>query len=114
MFRRVVAGWPGEVLLLADTHVPRRARDLPTRVWTRWRRPTSPTCRRLVEPELLDELTARAARLVDDVSAARPKRRRHVRSRTQYARFGCPSTPRVARPWPSAHRATRFHPVAGM
>ena len=53
------------LLLLADTHVPRRARDLPTRVWDEvaqadvvlhagdW-----------VEPELLDELTARAARLV--------------------------------------------------
>lgn len=53
------------LLLLADTHVPGRARDLPTRVWDEvaqadvvlhagdW-----------VEPELLDELTARAARLV--------------------------------------------------
>jgi uncharacterized protein len=53
------------LLLLADTHVPRRARDLPRRVWDEvaqadvvlhagdW-----------VEPELLDELTARAARLV--------------------------------------------------
>ncbi len=53
------------VLLLADTHVPGRARDLPARVWDEveaadlvvhagdW-----------VVPELLDELEARAARLV--------------------------------------------------
>ncbi|OMC22812.1 metallophosphoesterase [Mycobacterium sp. SP-6446] len=53
------------LLLIADTHVPRRARDLPTRVWDEvadadvvvhagdW-----------VVPELLDELEARAARLV--------------------------------------------------
>ncbi len=53
------------LLLLADTHVPRRARDLPAQVWAEvatadvvlhagdW-----------VAPELLDELTAKAARLV--------------------------------------------------
>jgi uncharacterized protein len=53
------------LLLLADTHVPRRARDLPAQVWDEvtqadvvfhagdW-----------VAPELLDTLTARAARLV--------------------------------------------------
>lgn len=53
------------LLLLADTHVPRRARDLPVRVWDEvatadvvvhagdW-----------VAPELLDELETRAARLV--------------------------------------------------
>ena len=53
------------LLLLADTHVPRRARDLPAQVWAEvakvdvvlhagdW-----------VAPELLDALTARAARLV--------------------------------------------------
>jgi uncharacterized protein len=53
------------LLLIADTHVPNRARDLPTRVWDEvsnadvvlhagdW-----------VEPELLDVLEARAKRLV--------------------------------------------------
>jgi hypothetical protein len=53
------------LLLLADTHIPRRARDLPAQVWAEigkvdvvlhagdW-----------VAPELLDALTARAARLV--------------------------------------------------
>ena len=53
------------LLLLADTHVPRRARDLPTQVWDEvtqadvvfhagdW-----------VSSGLLDTLTARAARLV--------------------------------------------------
>jgi uncharacterized protein len=53
------------LLLLADTHVPRRARDLPTQVWDEvtqadvvfhagdW-----------VSPGLLDTLTARTARLV--------------------------------------------------
>ena len=52
------------LLLLADTHVPRRARDLPTRVWDEvaqadvvlhagdW-----------VEPELLDRLTVTVAGL---------------------------------------------------
>jgi putative phosphoesterase len=54
-----------KLLLLADTHVPLRARDLPTQVWDEvadadvvlhagdW-----------VTPELLDELTTTAARLV--------------------------------------------------
>ena len=53
------------LLLIADTHIPRRARDLPARVWGEvanadvvvhagdW-----------VVPELLDELESRAARLV--------------------------------------------------
>ena len=53
------------LLLLADTHVPRRARDLPKRVWDEvaeagvvvhagdW-----------VAPELFDQLQSRAARLV--------------------------------------------------
>jgi len=53
------------LLLIADTHVPRRARDLPAQVWDEvagadvvihagdW-----------VAPELLDELQARATRLV--------------------------------------------------
>ncbi len=52
-------------LLIADTHVPKRARDLPSRVWDEvsnadvvlhagdW-----------VEASLLDELEARAKRLV--------------------------------------------------
>ncbi len=53
------------LLLLADTHVPRRAADLPTHIWDEvttadvvihagdW-----------IAPELLDQLEARAARLV--------------------------------------------------
>ncbi|OBF75469.1 YfcE family phosphodiesterase [Mycobacterium sp. 852002-51613_SCH5001154] len=53
------------LLLISDTHVPRRARDLPARIWDEvdaadvvvhagdW-----------VVPELLDELEARSARLV--------------------------------------------------
>ncbi|OBG26680.1 metallophosphoesterase [Mycobacterium sp. E3198] len=53
------------LLLIADTHVPRRARDLPARVWEEvadadvvvhagdW-----------VSPELLDALRARSARLI--------------------------------------------------
>jgi putative phosphoesterase len=53
------------LLLIADTHVPKRARDLPAQVWNEvaaadvvvhagdW-----------VEPELLDALDARAARLI--------------------------------------------------
>jgi uncharacterized protein len=53
------------LLLIADTHIPKRARDLPTQVWGEvanadvvvhagdW-----------VAPELLDELESRAARLV--------------------------------------------------
>jgi putative phosphoesterase len=53
------------LLLITDTHVPKRARDLPTQVWDEvanadvvihagdW-----------VTPDLLDELEARAARLI--------------------------------------------------
>jgi uncharacterized protein len=53
------------LLLIADTHIPKRARDMPRRVWDEvgnvdvvlhagdW-----------VEPELLDQLEARAKRLV--------------------------------------------------
>ncbi|MDX6298793.1 MAG: hypothetical protein QOF53_7 [Nocardioidaceae bacterium] len=60
-----MSGSAGRVLLLADTHVPRRARDLPGPVWTEveaadvvvhagdW-----------VEPGLLDLLEQRARRLV--------------------------------------------------
>jgi uncharacterized protein len=56
---------PVRLLLLADTHVPRRARDLPRQVWEEvaqadvvfhagdW-----------VTPELLDNLTTKASRLV--------------------------------------------------
>src|SRR5690554_5592043 len=58
-------GQPMRVLLLADTHVPTRARELPDRVWDEvaaadlvvhagdW-----------VVPDLLDELEARAAALL--------------------------------------------------
>ena len=53
------------LLILADTHVPRRARDLPTRVWDEVARADVVLhAGDWVEPELLDELTARAARLV--------------------------------------------------
>jgi uncharacterized protein len=56
---------PVRLLLIADTHIPKRARDLPAQVWDEvaqadvvlhagdW-----------VTPELLDELESRAARLV--------------------------------------------------
>ena len=58
-------GVPAQVLLVADTHVPARARDLPVQVWAAvdaadvvvhagdW-----------VEPALLDRMAARARRLV--------------------------------------------------
>jgi predicted phosphodiesterase len=54
-----------KLLLLADTHLPKRARDLPARVWAAvadadvvihagdW-----------VTPQLLDDLEARSARLI--------------------------------------------------
>lgn len=60
-----VAGGDVKLLLISDTHIPKRARDLPTRVWAEvddadvvvhagdW-----------VEPAVLDALEARAKRLV--------------------------------------------------
>jgi uncharacterized protein len=53
------------LLLLADTHVPRRARDLPARVWDEVAKADAVLhAGDWVEVELLDELTAKAARLV--------------------------------------------------
>jgi putative phosphoesterase len=53
------------LLLIADTHVPRRARDLPTRVWDEVAKADVVVhAGDWVAPELLDELEARAARLV--------------------------------------------------
>ena len=54
-----------KLLLLADTHVPRRARDLPPRVWDEVDRADVVVhAGDWVVPELLDALTARSARLV--------------------------------------------------
>jgi uncharacterized protein len=54
-----------KLLLLADTHVPRRARNLPPRVWDEVARADVVVhAGDWVVPELLDELTARSARLV--------------------------------------------------
>jgi uncharacterized protein len=54
-----------KLLLLADTHVPRRARDLPARVWAEVARADVVVhAGDWVVPELLDELTAKSARLV--------------------------------------------------
>ncbi len=54
-----------KLLLLADTHVPRRARDLPPRVWDEVARADVVVhAGDWVVPELLDELKARSARLV--------------------------------------------------
>jgi putative phosphoesterase len=54
-----------KLLLLADTHVPRRARDLPPRVWDEVERADVVVhAGDWVVPELLDELSARSARLV--------------------------------------------------
>lgn len=53
------------LLLIADTHVPQRARDLPAQVWQEVA--TAEVVMHAgdwVAPELLDELEARAARLV--------------------------------------------------
>jgi putative phosphoesterase len=54
-----------KLLLLADTHVPRRARDLPRRVWDEVEHADVVVhAGDWVVPALLDELTARSARLV--------------------------------------------------
>ena len=53
------------VLLVADTHVPKRARELPAQVWDEVDRADVVVhAGDWVEPALLDELEARAARLV--------------------------------------------------
>ena len=53
------------LLLIADTHVPRRARDLPTQVWDEVAQADVVVhAGDWVAPELLDELESRAARLV--------------------------------------------------
>lgn len=53
------------LLLIADTHVPKRARDLPELVWAEVERADVVVhAGDWVVPELLDELGARAARLV--------------------------------------------------
>lgn len=54
-----------ELLLIADTHVPKRARDLPAVVWDEVDRADVVLhAGDWVEPALLDELEARAKRLV--------------------------------------------------
>lgn len=54
-----------ELLLIADTHLPRRARDLPVSVWDEVARVDVVFhAGDWVEPQLLDELEARANRLV--------------------------------------------------
>jgi putative phosphoesterase len=56
---------PVQLLLLADTHIPRRARDLPPRVWDEVARADVVIhAGDWVAPALLDELAARSARLV--------------------------------------------------
>jgi putative phosphoesterase len=53
------------LLLIADTHVPRRARDLPAAVWDEVvRADVVLHAGDWVEPSLLDQLEARAERLV--------------------------------------------------
>jgi uncharacterized protein len=53
------------LLLIADTHVPRRARDLPAQVWDEvGRADVVLHAGDWVAPELVEELEARAARLV--------------------------------------------------
>ena len=53
------------LLLIADTHVPKRARDLPAQVWDEVARADVVIhAGDWVAPELLDELETRAARLV--------------------------------------------------
>jgi putative phosphoesterase len=54
-----------ELLLIADTHLPKRARDLPVSVWDEVARVDVVIhAGDWVEPVLLDELEARARRLV--------------------------------------------------
>ena len=81
------------LLLIADTHVPKRARDLPAQVWDEvanadvvihagdW-----------VTPDLLDELEARAARLIacwgnNDGSAIRARLPEHAGATLAGVRF---------------------------
>ncbi|MBV8790089.1 MAG: metallophosphoesterase [Mycobacterium sp.] len=53
------------LLLIADTHVPKRARDLPAQVWDEVARADVVIhAGDWVAPELLDELQARATRMV--------------------------------------------------
>jgi len=53
------------LLLIADTHVPRRARDLPTQVWDEVAKADVVVhAGDWVSPDLLDVLESRAARLV--------------------------------------------------
>lgn len=54
-----------KLLLIADTHVPKRARDLPARVWDEADRADVVVhAGDWVVPDLLDELESRSARLV--------------------------------------------------
>src|ERR1700759_5360444 len=63
--RRLLHDGGVRLLLLADTHIPRRARDLPARVWDEVARADVVVhAGDWVAPELLDELEAGAAALV--------------------------------------------------
>jgi putative phosphoesterase len=54
-----------DLVLLADTHVPRRARDLPDEVWLQIDRTDVVVhAGDWIDPELLDRLSARAAQLI--------------------------------------------------
>ncbi len=56
---------PVRLLLIADTHIPKRARDLPPQVWDEVAKADVVVhAGDWVTPELLDELESRAARLV--------------------------------------------------
>ncbi len=85
---------PTRLLIIADTHVPNRARDLPAQVWKGvdaadivihagdW-----------VDVRLLDELEARARRLVavwgnNDHGALRERLREEARAEIEGVRFG--------------------------
>ena len=53
------------LLLIADTHIPKRARDLPARVWDEVAKADVVIhAGDWVEPDLLDKLEARATRLI--------------------------------------------------